>query len=520
MKKVLLIPIALLCSLLFIIGLDFSWKARIDRNVDKAIYYNNIYTRNNSDFVMEKVISEDSIVVLGSSELSASDDLAFPMALLNKGYSDFNIILMGAGYFQSIPQAVNVGALQNNIKNGKVVLILSPQWFTPAGLTSDAYCSRFEEANFIEFLRNKSITKQTKTAVASRINELLASDPTTLERVRKDEQIYLSHSLDPFVNVEMRFYNLFREIKLRYDIKKEFETLTSGIDYDHYVTAESIDWALLLQNAEALGEKACTTNEFGIYDEYYKKYIESKYDTLKGSYASSSYISSPEFQDFRLFLDVCKETGIEPLIISVPVNGRWYDYCGFPKADRNTYYQIIRGICAEYDVKLVDFSDKEYELFFLKDIMHMGWKGWAYLDRAVYSFYKNEELADDTLYERIEPTDISVSEGVSAISDHSYSFSTEVEGNRFNCVVVNLPDDNTVLDSTGIAEHRSGTYLHTRETGPCVIKLRANSNLQDEYISLTFFLEKDGVYKLEYDVNSIEDDLLTVSNFSISKINF
>ena len=32
-----------------------------------------------------------------------------------------------------------------------------------------------------------------------------------------------------------------------------------------------------------------------------------------------------DVQDLKLFLDLCVELNIEPLIISVPVNGKWYD---------------------------------------------------------------------------------------------------------------------------------------------------------------------------------------------------
>lgn len=46
------------------------------------------------------------------------------------------------------------------------------------------------------------------------------------------------------------------------------------------------------------------------------------------------------------------------------------------------------GIINVYEVELADFSDKEYEEYFLRDIMHLGWKGWVYLDEAVYQFYK------------------------------------------------------------------------------------------------------------------------------------
>lgn len=117
-------------------------------------------------------------------------------------------------------------------------------------------------------------------------------------------------------------------------------------------------------------------------------YVRAAEEERRGSDTGGSYQVSPEYEDLRLFLDVCKETGTEPLIVSIPVNGRWYDWTGFPKEDREAYYENIRKICEEYQVEMADFSDKEYEEYFLKDIMHLGWKGWVYLDEAVYEFWK------------------------------------------------------------------------------------------------------------------------------------
>lgn len=390
MKKLYLIVVALICSLACIIGIDCAVKHSLDKNIDKATYDNNIYTRNCSDYVMNKVITQNSMVVLGSSELSSVDNIAYPESLFNEGYADYNMILMGGGYFQSLPQAINIGALQNNIKNKKVALIISPQWFTSSGLSSEEYCSRFEEMNFVEFLKNKNITKETKSAVSSRINELLTSDPTTLERVKKYEDIYLNHTLNPITHLEMTTYSTFRDAKTRFETAKELNERTITVDKENYVKAEDIDFYELLEQGEKQGEKECTNNQYGIYDAYFDTYIKEQYDDMKNSYATGSYAESPEYDDLKLFIQVCKEMGIEPLIVSVPVNGRWYDYCGFPKDDREKYYQNIRDICTENNVALADFSDKEYELYFLRDIMHLGWKGWAYVDQAIYEFYKGE----------------------------------------------------------------------------------------------------------------------------------
>jgi len=388
-KKIYAIGIALAVALCCIIAVDGLVKNRLRSRVEQSTYFN-MDSRNSCDNIMDDIITENSIVVLGSSELSASDDLAYPPVLFNYGHSDFNMVLVGRGYMQSLQHAIDVGAFQNNIKNGKIVLIVSPQWFTASHISSEVFASRFDESMFVEFLRNDDISKKTKEAISNRINSLLESDPAELKRVRKYEDIYLYHNLNPVLWAEMSTYNLFREAKRRFELMRDTNKLNNPINYEKYVHVEEIDFFSLLKQAEEIGKEQCTNNEYGVYDDYFTKYIQEDYDSLKDLAVGASYATSIEYDDFRLFLDVCKETEIDPLIVNIPVNGRWYDYTGFPLSDREQYYQNIRNICEEYDVEIADFSDKEYEMYFLKDIMHLGWKGWVYLDEAVYRFYKGE----------------------------------------------------------------------------------------------------------------------------------
>ncbi len=39
---------------------------------------------------------------------------------------------------------------------------------------------------------------------------------------------------------------------------------------------------------------------------------------------------------------------------------------------------------------VVDFSGHEYDKYFLKDTIHLGWKGWIYFDEAVQKFYSEK----------------------------------------------------------------------------------------------------------------------------------
>ena len=143
-----------------------------------------------------------------------------------------------------------------------------------------------------------------------------------------------------------------------------------------------------MQEAESNGRRKCTNNKFGVYDDYYTKYMASVMDKKRGSLQSESYSVSKEYDDLQLFIDVCKDAGVQPLLVSVPVNGRWYDYCGFPQKRRQEYYDKIKEIAQKNHVSLADFSSDEYCLYFLRDIMHLGWKGWVKIDEKIYDFYK------------------------------------------------------------------------------------------------------------------------------------
>ena len=53
-----------------------------------------------------------------------------------------------------------------------------------------------------------------------------------------------------------------------------------------------------------------------------------------------------------------------------------------------------------------------------------------------------------------------------------------------------------------------------------MIRVRAASTLQDEYVDLTYHLEKDAVYKIEYDVEALDTTSASVNNLVFSKITY
>lgn len=388
MKKIIPVLIAIVIFIAFLTGFSIYYlRSSLDIEDIDLLTYHNTDTRNSSVEVMRKLLSQNAILVMGSSELSASDKIGYPPFLFNQGKSNFNMVLMGRGNMQSLHHAISLGALSDEIKNKKVVLIISPQWFTKSHLSGEMYASRFSEPLYVGMLKNKSISTKTKKRVATRVEALLKEgNPDEYMRVDSYNREYIDNNTTLFEHLKLSLWDIISNLKQQMDMKKEFATLKDSSTED-MVRVEEIDFNKLLIDAEEAGKEACQNNDLYIYDDYYTKYIKDSYEEKKNSAVNSSYLDSPEYEDFELFLDICKETGIKPLIVSVPVNGIWYDWTGFPKEDRKVYYQKIRDICQSRNVSLLDFSDKEYEHYFLKDIMHMGWKGWVYLDEAVYKYY-------------------------------------------------------------------------------------------------------------------------------------
>lgn len=386
MRKVVACALAVLLIVLTCLGGDMYLKEQIrsPENVARA-YQLNIDQRNQSRTSLKGLLDDRTVLILGSSELMHPDRIAYPQYLFGNKDSDFKMVLAGREYTQSIHQAMTIGAYGDLLPKKKVVFVLSPQWFTRKGIDSQAYASRFSESIYLQMMRNQNLSRNVKQRITDRLKVLLKSDPKQLTRIQEYEKIYLGNDVNLFARGKLQIYRSFMDIKNNYQLYGQLSKL--NLSDCGVVKGAEIDYQSLMKEATAEGERESANNVFGFKASFYDT-IKDKLQGKRNEQTKETYTSSPEYEDFRLFLDVCRELRIDPLIVSVPVNGYWYDYTGLPKAEREGYYENIRRICQEYRVELADFSDREYEKYFLEDNAHLGRKGWVYFDQAVYQFYQ------------------------------------------------------------------------------------------------------------------------------------
>lgn len=342
-----------------------------------------------SHTAIAKNLDEHVIPIFGSSEFDHLKNTPYhPTKLFAK--TKFRPMIIGTGYYQCLSHAITLASIGESMVNKKAVLILSPQWFRKEGVVDEAFASRFSEPHYLAMLNNEMLSPKTRQYIEERTCKLLKVDDPTLKRVEMYDRIQRGEG-SFWDKAYKSFWGAFLEEKDRFSIGARMKAAGLQRKSKESLKEESIDFDTYRTNAVEECEKE-EQNPFYFDSKYYRK-LKGILPGKKGSSkdAKNGYGVSPEYEDLKSFLDVCKDMGIEPMLVLMPVNGYYYDYTEFPKEARQHYYQNIRDIAEEYGAKLADFSGDEYTPYFFCDRVHLGKKGWVDVNESIYKFYQEDQ---------------------------------------------------------------------------------------------------------------------------------
>jgi D-alanine transfer protein len=125
--------------------------------LDRRKFQSPAFIQNNLD--------DKTMLVFGSSEFSTTAINTHPENLFLKQGYNFNTMLVGQGYYQSLWHAIALGALGSSVKNRKVSIIVSAQWFSKEGITPSAFTGTYSKAMMLDFMKNPSISDKLKDQV-------------------------------------------------------------------------------------------------------------------------------------------------------------------------------------------------------------------------------------------------------------------------------------------------------------------------------------------------------------------
>lgn len=375
--------VAGLVAIALVVGGVYCALPRQSDVADQTRLYDYVYSGTKSESVdfTTTNMSDDGILTFGTSELYISSPLVnqCPQKVFGESVSGVDMTYVGEAFDQSLWQAIAAGAYAPSSKNRKVVLMLSPQWFFKGNGQQSKFSSKFSYQLYKGFLENDSISDDTKAYVRQRL-EALGVEGTQIAAANDDTFV------DAINDAAYQFSNDLR-------IRSKIDALVKGSPKNSQVrsagepTGEP-NWDVLLSDAQAQGEQSCTNNDYGIHDAYWDK--NSQY---KSEQNQDFAHADDEWADFQCFLKVCKEAGLEPLVVILPMHGSWYDEMGVTSDTRAQFYDQARSLCDEAGVAYADFSSCEYEKYFLCDTVHPGWIGWVRIEHAVYDFANDQDNA-------------------------------------------------------------------------------------------------------------------------------
>ena len=191
--KAFLISIVLV--LITLIILDKTYVKKIEdyyKVNDNSVRYSTAYEKYKSKDIITENIMPNTLVLLGSSELTATINESYhPNKIFN--YEDFNIMQIGTGYSQNIIQASTLGSIEGAMKNRKVAIVESVQWFAKGGLQNDAFLNKASQEHIYNTMTNNKISKKTKEKLINRVIELTSNNKGQNDIYKKYKEYFIEN---------------------------------------------------------------------------------------------------------------------------------------------------------------------------------------------------------------------------------------------------------------------------------------------------------------------------------------
>lgn len=377
LSLVLVITTLALLNVTFVKKIDDYYKVK-----DNSIRYSTSYEKYKSRDILTSNITPNTLVLLGSSELVATINEDYhPNKIFN--YNDFNIMQIGTSYSQNIVQASTLGSIEAAMSKRKVAIIESVQWFEKDGTHQDAFLNKASQEHIFQTLSNKKISKDTKEKLIDRIIEITKGNKLQNDLYKKYKS-YFIEGKGTFIDKKLlELDNTIYSFKLKHifyqkHAKSDYPSLGDKTpDYD---------WEKMTNQFVEEVKKKTDNNDYAVDNNYYNTYLKDRYTSLKNSNKDLSYLESPEYSDMELFLTVAKELGIEVEVIIFPVNGKWNDYTGVSREMREKTYKKIEDVAKSHGATVLNYGNREYDDYFLFDVMHVGVKGWMEVEKELYKF--------------------------------------------------------------------------------------------------------------------------------------
>ncbi|QIL45786.1 D-alanyl-lipoteichoic acid biosynthesis protein DltD [Vagococcus coleopterorum] len=418
-KKIVLIFGPICFSLLLVVLVFLSGITIGISNSEKEFQSTARNTKQVTGVNIRKNILQDEkyVPVYSSSEMAIFDEF-HPSVLAEKYDRDYRLLIAGKDAQGSLTHFLEINSTQNEHKNKKIILIISPNSFGNVGGISNKYYGRYHSPlQIYSWLDSLVSVSDRDVYIAKRLlsYDLVMQDSTIkliLENIAYNKKISSKDKLVSKLHKNVllsqdSLYSLVEENRFNSMNLDESDTVKgmNNFEYARKFKMKKLpaqdDYDALMNLAYEIGEEEGSNNPFGFFDDKFKRDIGKKLPTYKNSRANYQYTKSQEYSDYELLLSEVARLNMDPLIIIDQNQKKWNDYTGITSDEQTN---VIKKL--EYQLKKQGFNNyhitKNTYPFGYVDGAHVGRQGWVELDQIIKEFmardYKAPEVKIDDYF--------------------------------------------------------------------------------------------------------------------------
>lgn len=375
---------------------DFTDKLEAELKEFQPKYHTINYSKGyGAELLVTSSLSDtNKIVIFGSSELSGIDhDLQVPYFFLNRPAFKKQAFAIGHAGNQSLAILTQLMTCHKPIDESNLVFFVSPGWF------SSSYADGTALASFLEFAPNRNLLRilfneHNEEVYINRIKKYLAEHKQDLSGSSQMLSLFNDYGDDLWGPLKWKndfFWELNKahhQDLLDFDDKVLTSILKKLPEYSfEKALPVHLNWDSLAAVGEAYQASRCTNNNYGIYDEYFTKYVEGKELHIY----PSSIEGNTELSDFKLLVDyLVSRKNKKALFIILPLHAQVYkgiENLSPVVADVDAYIRS-KGF-AVYN--MWNTEPEKYRVGTLTDVMHIGETGWTIMNEQIVKQFNDEQ---------------------------------------------------------------------------------------------------------------------------------
>jgi D-alanine transfer protein len=295
----------------------------------------------------------------------------------------FQVSAVGTVGATSLIILQKIAALGSDLRGRRLAVSISPVWFLMPATRVDWYEGNFSLLAASELTFGSTIDFELKRDIASRMLQF----PGTLEKT----------PLLEFALRRLSSGNWFDRL-IFCAILPLGKIYTAGLELqDHFSAVAHILYAT--KPAPALQRQrpdrptpVAKASEAKIYAQAKVENAPANVESIAPGRLDSRFRNcmnaAPEWADLELLLRALAKVHARPLLLSMPMDGRFYDQQGYSRLARENYYQKMRALAQRYNFTLIEFEDHDEDPAFLDaKHTHLTQEGWLFYNRALNDFF-------------------------------------------------------------------------------------------------------------------------------------